>query len=206
MLTLTENGFILYDDKVVCNNFILSMLGQEIKLDEKFSLRSFFMMMNNYPHLVKMNVHTHEYVNLFNSIAPETLDLQTCQYNIIFNTFIISDLPNEQGKKFNLIVKNNYNKDCNIAQFHLSDIINCPIKINKFVYPVSIVNGSIIPSSNPYEVRNPCCLFEFIDASCFALFRNKSPQQRSSDIRLIHTVSDVMADDVLANIQQIIEN
>ena len=206
MIEISKNGFIVFKENAIGDSHILTMLPQDVKLDSEFTLRSFFMMLTHYPTLAKINPYSSDYLEVFNSLSEQILDLQPSNNTLIFNSFLISHPPIEYARKFNIVVKSEAKKDYKITGFHLSELINCPFKLNYKAYPVDFENGIPVKYNPPLDVQTPCSLFEFIDAVCQALFRNMLPESRSQMVKLSSKVAEVLADDILSDITSLIEN
>lgn len=95
-IILTQKGFILKKGKPVDNN-VFSFLSHIIKLEQGFTLSSFFAMVSQYPELIKLSQFLDTYLTMAsasNGKFPKTREIDRL---VFFKTISMKGFPGKPG-------------------------------------------------------------------------------------------------------------
>ncbi len=178
MIELSENGFILFKEKIIGESRILCFLGEPIVLSENFTLRSFFKMLSHYKVLSEIEAYLIDYVELYkkNLIdAPFNNDNKI----ILFNSYLVHQPNKFLSVRHNLTLKGiETDNQYSIDFFDIENIIDCKLNIVKRVKTYKLENNKFTRLADNYTVDYPTNLFEFIIWSSGSLFKGKTPKDR----------------------------
>lgn len=205
MIEITGNGFILFNNKMLTDNLILPYLSQDVKVDDHFTLRSFFMMLKHYPQLSKLNFHTHEYMDVVQKTESYQGSSLEESHRLVFNTFITSEIEVAYNKKFNISVVDNVSeKSAYVNNYFIEDILDCPFSIgNKATFILLRENVQLLVGDQ-VNIERPCSLFEFIDATLMVISRNMSPDKRNEMIDMHEKACEVITHNIMKDINKLL--
>jgi hypothetical protein len=178
MIELSENGFILFKEKIIGESRILCFLGEPIVLNENFTLRSFFKMLSHYTVLSEIEAYLIDYVDLYRTHLMD-LPFNNDNKMILFNSYLVHQPNKFLSIRHNLTLKgletsNQYSVDF----FDIENIIDCKIDIVKKIKTYKLENNKFNRLSDNYTVDYPTNLFEFIIWTSGSLFKGKTPIDR----------------------------
>ncbi len=178
MIELSENGFILFKEKIIGESRILCFLGEPIILNENFTLRSFFKMLSHYTVLSEIEAYLIDYVDLYRT---HLIDLPFNNDNkiILFNSYLVHQPNKFLSIRHNLTLKGlETNNQYSVDFFDIENIIDCKIDIVKKVKTYKLENNKFNRLPDNYTVDFPTNLFEFIIWTSGSLFKGKTPKDR----------------------------
>jgi len=178
MIELSENGFILFKEKIIGESHILCFLGEPIILNENFTLRSFFKMLSHYTVLSKIEAYLIDYVDLYRT---HWIDLPFNNDNkiILFNSYLVHQPNKFLSIRHNLTLKGlETNNQYSVDFFDIENIIDCKIDIVKKIKTYKLENNKFNRLPDNFTVDFPTNLFEFIIWTSGSLFKGKTPKNR----------------------------
>lgn len=178
MIELSENGFILFKEKIIGESRILCFLGEPIILNENFTLRSFFKMLSHYTVLSEIEAYLIDYVDLYRT---HLIDLPFNNDNkiILFNSYLVHQPNKFLSIRHNITLKGlETNNQYSVDFFDIENIIDCKIDIVKKIKTYKLENNKFNRLPDNYTVDFPTNLFEFIIWTSGSLFKGKTPKDR----------------------------
>ncbi len=178
MIELSENGFILFKEKIIGESRILCFLGEPIILNENFTLRSFFKMLSHYTVLSEIEAYLIDYVDLYRT---HLIDLPFNNDNkiILFNSYLVHQPNKFLSIRHNLTLKGlETNNQYSVDFFDIENIIDCKIDIVKKIKTYKLENNKFNRLPDNFTVDFPTNLFEFIIWTSGSLFKGKTPKNR----------------------------
>lgn len=210
MVKLTENGFISLNNHIIGGSYVLSILGENLELEENFTLRSFFKIFINYPQLANLEAYLIDYVYLYSSELQnnEVID----NYNTIkYKSYLVSEPEKVLNIRHNLVVSSKSRHNLRIDRFQIEDLLDSRIVLSKIVRSYLIERNEsglavLTPTPEKFKVVNPCNLYEFILWFSGSLFKGKKPDIRRDFVNFSNIKNESNTFNLMKEIETIIKN
>jgi hypothetical protein len=162
-IVLKQDGWMLHEGKIVENEPIM-FLSFRIELEEGYSLRSFFHMLEKYPLLMKMNVFFPSFIHEYQKCSESDCVFPGMDFLEFSKTVEMIGFP---GKPW-LEVFNSFYGMCNmqpqeLKTYRLENLLDIPIRLGRLKH---IVFGDKI---DIFEFDTVFNLFEFVDGISWEL-------------------------------------
>jgi hypothetical protein len=170
-VTLKSDGLLAVDDTPISTD-PLNYLGHKVELDQAYTLRSFFKMVERYPVFTKLNAFFPECLQLYrtcpdgNCLAPGVGHLE------LFKTVEMMGFPGEPRLEiYHTLCGMDDTATCEIKTFPLENLLDLPVHIGKLKH---VVFGDQVDVLEFDTVFN---LFEFIEGIVWQLSFHRSPKE-----------------------------
>jgi hypothetical protein len=169
-VTLKIDGAINLNGKTVTTN-ALDLLSCQIVLEEVYTLRSFFKMLNKYTLLVKLNAFSPSCIEQYNSCPEQGCDAGVFDYLEFGKTVEMIGVPDKRLEIYNSLFGVQAGKSAEIKSMQLASLLDVPLKLGRLKH---IVFGDRV---DIFEFDTVYTLFEFIDGIAWQLGFHATPEQ-----------------------------
>lgn len=213
MVKLTKNGFVTFNNKVMGNSYILSVLGEPLEIDKDFTLRSFFKMLINYPQLVSLESTLLDYIYLYNTVYKHNEEAEN-NFIIKYNSYLVYEKEKMINIRHDLNVISKYKekRHLKIDRFQIEDILDSKIILNKTVKSILIertgqYGGKLLKEiDESFVVEHSSSLHEFIIWFAGSLFKGEKPEKRDKLVDNYNNKNNVNTYNLMVEIDTIIKS
>ena len=167
--TLKKNGAIVYNGEMVTSDAI-HLLGAQITLDEEYTLRSFFEMLDKYALLAKLNAFLPTYREHYHACPKYGCDAGMLDYLEFGKTVEMIGVPDKRLEIYNSLFGCHAGEASEIRSMQLAQLLDLPLKLGKLKH---IVFGDRV---DLFEFDTVYTLFEFIDGIAWELSFHVTPE------------------------------
>lgn len=169
-VTLKKNGSINYNGKTVKSDAI-NLLSAQITLEDRYTLRSFFEMLDKYALLAKLNAFLPMYREQYQTCPENGCDAGMLDYLEFGKTVEMIGVPDKRLEIYNSLFGLHASKTSEIKSMQLEHLLDLPLKLGKLKH---IVFGDRV---DIFEFDTVYTLFEFIDGIAWELSFHATPEQ-----------------------------
>lgn len=159
---LKRNGSICHNDRKVAAN-ILKYLSSQIALEEGYSLRSYFQMLDQYSVLTELNTFLPTYMAQYRNGPQQGSDSGVPGYLEFSKTVEMIGFPEKRLEIYNSFSGVSGNGAFEIRSMQLDQLLDLPLKLGRLKH---IIFGDPV---DVFEFDTVFTLFEFIDGIAWAL-------------------------------------
>lgn len=167
-VTLNKNGSVAHQGNRVKSN-ILGLLSSQIELDEGYSLRSFFQMLDRYRLLIDLSSFFPTYTEQYHSCPPEGCAAGAPEYLEFSKTVEMIGFPEKRLDIYNSFCGIHEKENFDIRSLQLDSMLDLPVKLGRLKH---IIFGD---SVDLFEFDTVFTLFEFIDGIAWELGFHATP-------------------------------
>jgi hypothetical protein len=168
VITLKTDGSVEQNGRRVHSD-ILSFLSSEIELENKYSLRSFFRMLDRYELLVQLNSFFPAYTEQYHSCPPEGCAAGAPEYLEFRKTVEMIGFPEKRLEIYTSFCGVFENEIFEIRSLQLDSMLDLPVKLGRLKH---IIFGDPV---DLFEFDTVFTLFEFIDGIAWELSFHVTP-------------------------------
>jgi hypothetical protein len=169
-VTLMPNGAIVHKSKIVETNPLM-FLSFKIELEEEYTLRSYFRMLETYSLLLDLNEFFPTFMDQYNSCPDNVCVIENIDHLEINKTIEMVGFPGNPRLEMYISFNGVLGKDtCEIKSYQLEDILDIMVKLGKLKH---IVFGDRV---DIFEFESVFTLFEFIDGIAWELSFHGAPK------------------------------
>ena len=168
-VTLKTDGAINLNGKTVATE-ALDLLCCQIALEEAYTLRSFFKMLNKYTLLTKLNAFFPSYIDQYDSCQEEGCDAGLLDYLEFGKTVEMIGVPHKRLEIYNSLCGVRASETAEIKSMQLASLLDIPLKLGRLKH---IVFGDHV---DIFEFDTVYTLFEFIDGIAWQLGFHATPE------------------------------
>jgi len=169
-VTLQKDGAIRLRGKTVATD-ALDLLSFQIALEEAYTLRSFFRMLDKYPQFAKLNVFFAVYAEQYHSCPEQGCDAGLLDYLEFGKTVEMIGVPDKRLEIYSSLVGVHANETSEIKSMQLASLLDVRLKLGKLRH---IIFGDRV---DIFEFDTVYTLFEFIDGIAWQLGFHVTPAQ-----------------------------
>ena len=169
-ITLNKDGSINQSGKTV-KSVVLSLLSSQISLDQGYSLRSFFEMLEKYSLFSELSAFFPMYTEQYRSCPENGCDAGLFDYLEFGKTVEMIGVPDKRLEIYNSLVGLQANQASEVRFLQLESLLDLPLKLGKLKH---IVFGDRV---DIFEFDTVYTLFEFIDGIGWELSFHATPEQ-----------------------------
>lgn len=169
-VTLKIHGAIDHNGVRVESN-ILSCLGSQITLENGYTLRSFFKMLDQYRLLVDLNAFFPECTRQYRQCPPEGCTTAAADYLEFSKTVEMIGFPEKRLEIYSSFSGVNDNGAFEIRSLQLDNLLDLPVKLGRLKH---VIFGDKV---DIFEFDTVFTLFEFIDGIAWQLSFHVIPTQ-----------------------------
>jgi hypothetical protein len=169
-VTLERKGFIDQNGTRIKSD-ILRFLSSQILLEEGYTLRSFFQMLDRYRLLVDLNAFFPTYTEQYRNCPPEGCLAGAPEYLEFSKTVEMIGFPEKRLEIYNSFAGVYENEAYEIRSLQLDSLLDLPVKLGQLKH---VVFGD---SVDLFEFDTVFTLFEFIDGIAWELSFHVIPTQ-----------------------------
>ena len=169
-ITLEKNGSIDHNGTRVKSD-ILSHLSSQIVLEEGYTLRSFFQMLDQYKLLIDLNDFLSTYTEQYRNCPPEGCAAGANDYLEFSKTVEMIGFPEKRLEIYNTFSGVFENESFEIRSLQLESLLDLPVKLGRLKH---VIFGD---SVDIFEFDTVFTLFEFIDGIAWELSFHVTPAQ-----------------------------
>ena len=169
-ITLMKDGSISQSGKTV-KSVLLNLLGCQIVLEEGYSLRSFFGMLDKYSLLSELSAFFPMYTEQYHNCPKHGCDAGFLDYLEFGKTVEMIGVPDKRLEIYHSLVGLQANEASEIRSMQLDSLLDLPLKLGKLKH---IVFGDRV---DIFEFETVYTLFEFIDGIGWELSFHATPEQ-----------------------------
>jgi len=153
---------------------VLKLLGTSIELDEKFTLGSFFMMLETYPDLKNISEILEPLLEIVSKNAGSEAKTKELHSLLFYKTIEIKGFPGNPSLNFYNSLKGIYNKTAkDLKFFHLETLLDLKLNLGKLKH---VVFGD---KEDVFQYETFYTLFELVEGIAWELSFNFNPLQCS---------------------------
>ena len=168
-VTLKTDGTIQFEGKAV-EVERLDLLSCQIGLEEVYSLRSFFKMLEKYALFNQLNAFFPTYTEQVQSCPEKGCDAGLLDYLEFGKTVEMIGVPDKRLEIYNSLFGVHASKTSEIRSMQLASLLDVPLKLGKLRH---IVFGDRV---DIFEFDTVYTLFEFIDGIAWQLSFHATPE------------------------------
>lgn len=169
-VTLKNDGSIHLNGKVVMSDG-LELLSYQIALEESYTLRSFFKMLDRYTLFTKLNAFSSSYTEQYRSCPEQGCDGGRLDYLEFGKTVEMIGVPEKRLEIYNSLFGVHASETAEIKSMQLASLLDVPLRIGRLKH---IVFGDRV---DIFEFDTVYTLFEFIDGIAWQLGFHATPEQ-----------------------------
>jgi hypothetical protein len=174
-IILKQNGIILFKNKVVKES-PLHFLSCQVTLSERYTLRSFFMMLESYPILSELNPFSVSFMKQFVSFRETSCKCEGVDRIELGRTIEMKGFPGKPSLDvYNTFYGISNNEPLDIKTLWLQDFLDIELSLGKLRHIIFGDRMDILEFDTIYN------LFEFIDGISWGLSFHTLPSK--CDIR-----------------------
>ena len=169
-VTLKRNGYVDHNETRVKSS-ILGFLSSQIKLEDGYTLRSFFQMLDQYGPLIELNTFFPTYTEQYRTCPPEGCAAGAPEYLKFSKTVEMIGFPDKRLEIYNSFTGVYENEAYEIRSLQLDSLLDLPVKLGQLKH---VIFGD---SVDLFEFDTVFTLFEFIDGIAWELSFHVIPNQ-----------------------------
>jgi hypothetical protein len=169
-ITLKKDGAINLNGKTVRSDAI-ELLSFQIALEESYTLRNFFEMLDKYTLLAKLNAFFPSYIEQYHSCPKQRCDTGLLDYLEFGKTVEMIGAPDKRLEIYNALFGVHASQASEIKSMQLGSLLELPLKLGPLKH---IVFGDRV---DIFEFDTVYTLFEFIDGIGWELGFHATPEQ-----------------------------
>ena len=169
-VSLKRDGTIHYKQSAVDSD-VLKYLSYQIKLEEAYTLRSFFEMIDTYALLGKLNLFFPTYIEQYLNCPKQGCDSEIIDHLEFVKTVEMIGYPDKILEIYSSLRGIQKNDAVEIRSFQLNSLLDLPLKLGKLKH---VVFGDRV---DIFEFDTVFTLFEFIDGITWELSFHVIPEQ-----------------------------
>ena len=169
-VTLKKDGSISHNGKTVGSD-ALDLLSVQIALEEGYTLRSFFEMLDQYALFPRLNAFFPTYTEQYRSCPQNGCDAGLLDYLEFGKTVEMIGVPDKRLEIYNSLFGVHRSEASEIKSMQLYSLLDIPLKLGRLKH---IVFGDRV---DIFEFDTVYTLFEFIDGIGWQLGFHATPQQ-----------------------------
>ena len=170
IITLKKDGTINQNGKTV-NSVVLNLLSSQIALEEGYSLRSFFEMLDKYALFSELSAFFPMYTEQYHGCPKHGCHagfLDNLQFG---KTVEMIGVPDKRLEIYNSLIGLQASEASEVRYMQLDNLLDLPLKLGKLKH---IVFGDCV---DIFEFDTVYTLFEFIDGIGWELSFHATPEQ-----------------------------
>lgn len=168
---LMSDGTIVHNRKTVEVKPLI-FLSYRAKLEEEYTLRSYFQMLEKYPLLADLNIFFPSYMERYRTSKESGCDDDSLDYLELGKTIEMIGFPGKPRMEiFNSFHGIHGGEMCEIKNFQIEDILDMQIRLGRLKH---IVLGDKV---DVFEFETVFSLFELIDGIAWELSFHGIPKQ-----------------------------
>jgi hypothetical protein len=169
-VSLKRDGTIHYKQSAVDSD-VLKYLSYQIKLEEAYTLRSFFEMIDTYALLGKLNLFFPTYIEQYLNCPKQGCDSEIIDHLEFVKTVEMIGYPDKILEIYSSLRGIQKNDAVEIRSLQLNSLLDLPLKLGKLKH---VVFGDRV---DIFEFDTVFTLFEFIDGITWELSFHVIPEQ-----------------------------
>lgn len=169
-ISLKRDGTI-HDKQSAVDSDVLKYLSYQIGLEEMYSLRSFFEMIDKYAQLGKLNSFFPTYIEQYLNCPDEGCDSDAIDHLEFTKTVEMMGYPEKHLEIYSSIRGIHQNDAVEIRSLQLNSLLDLPLKLGRIKH---VVFGDRV---DIFEFDTVFTLFEFIDGITWELSFHVIPEQ-----------------------------
>lgn len=169
-ILLKQDGSILLNGKTVATE-LLKVLGFQVELDEQYTLRSYFEMLEKYSLLLELNDFFPVYREQFHDSPKSGCCFNGIDYLEFSKTIEMIGFPGKRLEIYNSLMGIYGKETCEIKFLQLENLLDLPVKLGRLKH---VIFGDQV---DIFEFDTVYTLFEFIDGIAWALSFHGTPKQ-----------------------------
>ena len=169
-VTLKKDGAINLNGKKV-TTAALDLLSCQIALEDVYTLRSFFKMLNKYTLFAKLNAFFPSYIDQYESCPEQGCGVGLLDYLEFGKTVEMIGVPDRRLEIYNSLFGVHAGETTEIKSMQLDSLLDLPLKLGRLKH---IVFGDRV---DIFEFDTVYTLFEFIDGIAWQLGFHATPEQ-----------------------------
>ncbi|UCH21080.1 MAG: hypothetical protein JSU83_21620 [Deltaproteobacteria bacterium] len=169
-ITLKTNGSIEHEGKIM-ESGPLRFLGFQIILDEGYTLRSYFELLQNYSLLAELNAFIPGYHEQYSACPQSGCVCNGVEYLEFSKTVEMIGSPQKRLEIYHSLKGISGDESVEIKSMQLANLLDLPIKLGKLRH---IVFGDRV---DLFEFDTVFTMFEFIDGIAWELSFHSTPNQ-----------------------------
>ena len=169
-ITLKKDGSIDQSGKTV-KSVVLNLLSSQISLEEGYSLRSFFEMLEIYSLFSELSAFFPMYTEQYRSCPENGCDGGFFDYLEFGKTVEMIGVPDKRLEIYNSLVGMQADQSSEVRSLQLESLLDLPLKLGKLKH---VVFGDRV---DIFEFDTVYTLFEFIDGIGWELSFHATPEQ-----------------------------
>ena len=169
-VTLKKDGTINLDGKTVATD-ALDLLSFQVALEEAYTLRSFFKLLDKYRLLSKLNAFFPSHIEQYHRCPDQGCDAGWLDYLEFGKTVEMIGVPDKRLEIYNSLVGVSAGETTEIRSMQLAGLLDIPLKLGRLKH---IVFGDRV---DIFEFDTVYTLFEFIDGIAWQLGFHATPEQ-----------------------------
>ena len=169
-VTLKSTGFVDCKDNHVESD-ILRFLSSQIELEDGYTLRSFFQMIDRYRLLFDLNLFFPDYAEQYRNCPSEGCAADAPDYLQFSKTVEMIGFPEKRMEIYNTFSGVYENEAYEIRSLQLDNLLDLPVKLGRLKH---VIFGDPVEL---FEFDTVFTLFEFIDGIAWELSFHVIPTQ-----------------------------
>ncbi len=169
-ISLKQDGSILLKGKTVATE-LLKVLGFRVELDEQYTLRSYFEMLEKYSLLLELNDFFPVYREQFRDSPKSGCCLAGIEHLEFSKTIEMIGFPGKRLEIYNSLMGIYGKETCEIKSLQLENLLDLPVKLGRLKH---VIFGDQV---DIFEFDTVYTLFEFIDGIAWELSFHGTPKQ-----------------------------
>jgi len=169
-VTLKKDGTINLKGKTVATD-ALDLLSFQVALEDAFTLRSFFKMMDRYSLLARLNAFLPSYIEQYHQCPLQGCDAGLLDYLEFGKTVEMIGVPDKRLEIYNALFGVSGSQTAEIKSMQLAGLLDVPLRLGLLKH---IVFGDRV---DIFEFDTVYTLFEFIDGIAWQLGFHATPEQ-----------------------------
>jgi hypothetical protein len=169
-ITLKTNGSIEHEGKIM-ESGPLRFLGFQIILDEDYTLRSYFELLQNYSLLAELNAFIPAYNEQYSACPQSGCVCNGVEYLEFSKTVEMIGSPQKRLEIYHSLKGISGDESVEIKSMQLANLLDLPVKLGKLRH---IVFGDRV---DLFEFDTVFTMFEFIDGIAWELSFHSTPNQ-----------------------------
>ena len=169
-VTLKKDGSIHLNEKTVVTD-ALDLLSFQIALEESYTLRSFFKMVDRYTLFAKLNAFFPDYAEQYQSCPEQGCNAGLLEYLEFGKRVEMIGVPDKRLEIYNSLFGVHAKETSEIKSMQLASLLDVRLKLGKLKH---IIFGDRV---DIFEFDTVYTLFEFIDGIAWQLGFHAAPEQ-----------------------------
>lgn len=168
-ITITNDGSVICSGKKAENDILL-YLSHKVELEESFTLRSFFEMIQRYPVLEKLNPFFSSFMQQYRTSSKNDSQAEYVDFLELSKTVEMIGYPgNPRLEVYNAFRGITGKESIEIKFFQIQTLLNTPVKLGNLKH---VIFGDKV---DVFEFETFYNLFEFIDGIAWELSFHGAP-------------------------------